>query len=177
MKRLFKRLACVFSREDGNSSVEFVIVAPLLLIVFMAAFESGLLMTRSIMLEQALDKTIRELRLGHYTLPDAAKLKSEICKRTVIFTNCEANITIEMTRVNTATWAMPVSNVACIDRSEQFAPVVAYVTPQQNDVMIVRVCVIQDALFPTTGLGLALPKDGNGGYGIVAVTAFATEPT
>jgi Flp pilus assembly protein TadG len=177
MTRFIKRLARAFRREDGTASIEFVLVAPLLLMVFMAAFESGLLMTRSIMLEQAVDKTIRELRLGHYTLPDATKLKSEICKRTVIFTSCEANITIEMTRVNTATWAMPTTNVACIDRSEQFAPVVAYVTPQQNDVMIVRVCVVQDALFPTTGVGLALPKDGNGGYGIVAVTAFATEPT
>jgi Flp pilus assembly protein TadG len=177
MIRLIKHFARRFGREDGNASVEFVLVAPLLLMVFMAAFESGLLMTRSIMLEQALDKTMRELRLGHYTLPDSNTLKSEICKRTVIFTNCQANITIEMTRVSTVNWAMPNTNVKCIDRAQEFAPVVAYVTPQQNDVMIVRVCVIQDALFPTTGLGLALPKDGQGGYGIVAVTAFATEPT
>jgi Flp pilus assembly protein TadG len=177
MIRFIKRLTRAFGRDDGNTSIEFVLIAPLLLMVFMAAFESGLLMTRSIMLEQALDKTMRELRLGHYTLPDAAKLKSEICKRTVIFNNCEANITIEMTRVSTVNWTMPSTNIECIDRSEQFAPVVAYVMPQQNDVMIVRVCVIQDALFPTTGLGLALPKDGRGGYGIVAVTAFATEPT
>jgi hypothetical protein len=134
-------------------------------------------MTRSIMLEQAVDKTMRELRLGHYNLPTSDLLKTEICKRTVIFKDCNANITIEMTRVSTTTWNFPTSNVACLDRSEPFAPVVAYTLPQQNDVMIVRVCVIQDALFPTTGVGLALPKDGHGGYGVVAVTAFATEPS
>lgn len=172
VKKLSRRLR----REDGNASIEFVLVAPLLLMVFMAAFESGLLMTRSIMLEQALDRTMRELRLGHYPDPTSTLLKSEICRRTVIFINCDANISIEMTRVSTANWAMPTTDVACIDRSQQFQPVLEYTKPSPQDVMIVRVCVVQDALFPTTGLGLALPKDGNGGYGIVAVTAFATEP-
>jgi hypothetical protein len=43
--------------------------------------------------------------------------------------------------------------------------------------MLIRVCVVQDALFPTTGIGLGLPKEGNGGYGVVAVSAFVTEPT
>jgi hypothetical protein len=176
MIRLIKRFSSRLRREDGNASIEFVLVAPLLLMVFMAAFESGLLMTRSIMLEQALDRTMRELRLGHYPDPNADVLKAEICRRTVIFINCEANITIEMTRVSTVNWAMPNTDIECIDRAQNFLPVVQYIKPQPQDVMIVRVCVVQDALFPTTGLGLALPKDGNGGYGIVAVTAFAAEP-
>jgi hypothetical protein len=42
--------------------------------------------------------------------------------------------------------------------------------------MLVRVCVTQDAMFPTTGIGLHLPKDAKGGYGLVAVSAFVTEP-
>ena len=48
---------------------------------------------------------------------------------------------------------------------------------QQNDVMLVRVCVVQDAMFPTSGIGLGLPKDAQGGYGLVSVTAFVTEPS
>ena len=120
-----------------------------LLTVFMASFESGLLMTRSIMLEQAVDITMRELRLGHYPLPDAALLKREICKRTIIFKSCETNIMIEMTRVSTQTWALPSTNVSCVDREEEIQPVTALQIGQQNDVMLIRVCVIQDALFPT----------------------------
>jgi hypothetical protein len=42
--------------------------------------------------------------------------------------------------------------------------------------MLVRVCVVQDAMFPTTGIGLGLPKDGQGGYGLISTTAFVTEP-
>jgi len=177
MIRLFTRLARAFKREDGTAAMEFVLAVPLLITIFMASFESGLLMTRSIMLEQSVDMTMRELRLGHYTLPDAALLKKEICKRTVIFKDCSTNIMIEMTRISTASWALPTAGVKCIDRSEDIQPVVALQIGQQNDIMLIRVCVVQDALFPTTGIGLGLPKDGHGGYGVTAVSAFVTEPS
>ena len=177
MMRFMKRLARGFRREDGTASVEFVMVVPVLLTVFMASFESGLLMTRSIMLEQAVDITMRELRLGHYPLPDAALLKREICKRTIIFKSCETNIMIEMTRVSTQTWALPLTNVSCVDREEEIQPVTALQIGQQNDVMLIRVCVIQDALFPTSKYGLHLATDAQGGYGLVAVSAFVTEPS
>ena len=177
MTRPFKRLLRAFRREDGTAAMEFVLAVPLLMMIFMASFESGLLMIRSIMLEQSVDMTMRELRLGHYTLPDAALLKAEICKRTVIFKDCEANITIDMTRISTSTWSLPTTGVACIDRSEDIQPVTSLQIGQQNDIMLVRVCVVQDALFPTTGIGLGLPKDGEGGYGVIATSAFVTEPS
>ncbi len=177
MIHFFQRLARGFRREDGTATIEFVMVVPVLLTVFMGSFESGLLMTRSIMLEQSVDMTMRELRLGHYTLPNATLLKAEICKRTVIFPNCEANIMVEMTRVNTSTWALPQTEVTCVDREEDIQPVTALQIGQQNDVMLVRVCVIQDAIFPTSQFGLNLALDGQGGYGLVAVSAFVTEPS
>jgi len=82
-----------------------------------------------------------------------------------------------MTRISTANWSLPTTGVSCIDRAEDIQPVTALQIGQQNDIMLVRVCVVQDALFPTTGIGLGLPKDGNGGYGVVAISAFVTEPT
>jgi Flp pilus assembly protein TadG len=173
----FRRATAGLRRDDGAATLEFALMVPALMMVFMASFESGLLMTRSIMLEQAVDMTMRELRLGHYTLPTAAKLKTEICKRTVIFKNCEDNIMIEMTRINTSTWALPTTGVTCVDRSEEVQPVTTLTIGQKNDVMLVRVCVVQDAMFPTTGIGLHLPKDAKGGYGVVAVSAFVTEPS
>ena len=55
-----------FGRDDkGTAAVEFAMTVPLLLTIFMASFESGFLMVRSIMLEQSVDMTMRELRLGH----------------------------------------------------------------------------------------------------------------
>jgi hypothetical protein len=176
MMRFMRKLGRGFAREDGTAAVEFVVTIPFLIAIFMASFESGLLMVRSIMLEQSVDMTMRELRLGHYPLPTAALLKTEICNRTVIMKDCDDNIMIEMTRINTANWSMPSAGITCVDRSEEIQPVTQLQIGQQNDVMLVRVCVVQDAMFPTTGVGLGLPKDDSGGYGVVAIAAFVTEP-
>ncbi len=177
IRRLFRKIGR-FGRDDkGTAAVEFAMTVPLIMTIFMASFESGFLMVRSIMLEQSVDMTMRELRLGHYPLPTADLLKTNICNRSVILKDCEKNIVIEMTRINTTSWSLPTNRVACVDREEEILPVTQLQIGQQNDVMLVRVCVVQDAMFPTTGIGLGLPKDPKGGYGLVAVTAFVTEPS
>jgi len=176
MIRQFSRALRHFGSESGTVAVEFAASLPLLIFIFMASFESGFLMIRSLMLEQSVDMTMRELRLGHYPLATADLLKAEICDRSVILTNCEDSINIEMRRINTTTWSFPTDRVGCVDREEEVEPVLVYEQGQQNDVMMVRVCVVQDAMFPTTGIGLGLPKDARGGYGLVATTAFSIEP-
>lgn len=177
LKNRLLRLGAGLSRDDGTTAVEFALMVPLFIMVFMASFESGLLMTRSIMLEQSVDMTMRELRLGHYTAPDTDLLKAEICRRTVIFKNCEANITIELTQINTTNFNLPSNNSKCINRSKPVAPVNNLVLLQKNDIMLVRVCVVQDALFPTTGIALQMRKDGANGYYLMSTSAFATEPS
>ncbi|MEZ5796378.1 MAG: hypothetical protein R3D63_02055 [Paracoccaceae bacterium] len=42
--------------------------------------------------------------------------------------------------------------------------------------MIVRVCAVQDPFFPTTGLGLQLKADAEGGYQLIAASVFVNEP-
>jgi hypothetical protein len=163
--------------EKGTASLEFVISVPILMVIFCASFESGLLMMRSILLEQAVDRTMRELRLGHYPLPTSALLKEEICSRGVILQNCEDNITIELVRVSTSSWSVPTGNIQCVDRDEDIDPVLALQIGQQNDVMLVRICVIQDALFPNMAIGAQMPLDGRDGYALITTSAFVTEPT
>lgn len=173
---LRRKLAAFRRREDGTASTEFVVIIPLILGIFMASLESGLVMVRSTLLEQSVDMTMRNLRLGQYPNVDSDLLKQEICARTIVFPNCQRNIMIEMRRVSTATFAMPATPVVCVDREEEAQPVLTLQIGQQNDVMMVRVCIVQDLLFPTTGLGLAMPKDPSGGIGLIAETAFVTEP-
>ncbi len=178
MMRFLRRAARGFHRdESGTASVEFVLAVPVLMTIFMASFESGLLMTRSIMLEQSLDMTMRELRLGNILNPNNATLKAEICSRTVIFDDCEDRIMIEMLRVDTGTWAMPATATQCVDREEDVQPVTMLQIGQQNDIMLMRVCIVMDPMFPMTGLGLGLPKDSQGGYGLTAMSAFVNEPS
>ena len=63
MARAARRIAAFLPdemrREDGTAAMEFVLVIPVIMMIFMASFESGLLMTRSIMLEQSVDMTMR----------------------------------------------------------------------------------------------------------------------
>jgi Flp pilus assembly protein TadG len=176
MIAFLRRQIKAFHREDGTATTEFVIVIPLLIGVFMASLESGLIMVRSTLLEQSVDMTMRNLRLGQYPVVDADLLKTEICSRTIVFPNCQANIMIEMRRVSTSTWALPTTPITCVEREEEAQPVVTLQIGQQNDVMLVRVCIVQDLIFPTTGLGLAMPQDAQGGIGLIAESAFVTEP-
>ena len=173
LKRLRQRLR----REDGTASMEFVLVVPLFITIFMASFESGLMMVRSILLDQSVDMTMRELRLGHYPMVDQDTLRTEICSRTIIFANCEDNMLIELERIDTVAWNIPGTPTQCINRDEVIEPVVALQIGQQNDVMLVRICVIEDAIFPTTGIGLGLSTDSQGGYALISRSAFVIEPT
>jgi len=173
MNRLRHRWLC----EDGTASMEFVLMVPLFITIFMASFESGLMMVRSILLDQAVDMTMRELRLGHYAIVDEDKLRTEVCSRTIIFATCEDNMLIELERVSTADWTIPGTPTQCINRDDVIEPVVAMQIGQQNDVMLVRICVIQDAIFPTTGIGLGLSVDSGGGYALISRSAFVVEPT
>jgi hypothetical protein len=177
LRRIANLVPPALRREDGTATMEFVLVIPMIMAIFMASFESGLLMTRSIMLEQSVDMTMRELRLGHYPRVTNRLLKDEICSRTIIFPNCGTSIKIEMQRVSTTDWNFPVTPEHCINRRDVGEPVVSLNAGQQNDLMMVRVCVVLDAMFPTTGIAMKLPLDDDGGYGLVARTAFVTEPS
>ncbi|MFT7058327.1 MAG: Flp pilus assembly protein TadG [Pseudorhodobacter sp.] len=174
--RLRARLKQGAACENGTASLEFVLVIPLLLMVFMASFESGLLMTRHLMLEQAVDITMRNLRIGAYPNPTHDLIKQEICDRTVILKDCSANIRVELTSVNTSSWALPSGSTTCVDRSRDVQPSLNFNPGNASEVMLVRVCVIQDSIFPTAGIGLSLERENGGGYGLISISAFVNEP-
>ena len=96
-----------------------------------------------------------------------------------MFNNCAANLMIDLQKVSTTTWALPTNATSCVNNNAVIQPPVAPVFGQQNDLMLVRACIVVDAMFPLTGLGLSLTRTtaNGGGYEIVAVSAFANEPT
>ncbi len=172
-----RRLAQLWRREDGVAAMEFVLMVPVLLAVFMSAFECGLLMTRSILLEHAVDVTMRELRLGHYPKVTNAVLKDEICRRTIIFGDCSSNITVQLDRISTTNWSIPTPPPTCVNSDDEAEPVVALNVGTDNDLMLVRVCVSLPAIFPGMGLALNLPQDELHNYALVARSAFVVEPS
>jgi hypothetical protein len=163
--------------EDGTASVEFVLVVPPMFMVFIMAFESGVLMIRNIMLERGLDIVMQDLRMNRVPTPTVATVKKAICENALIFANCQANLVLNLEPVDMTTWNFPGERIKCIDRSATINPAsIVSISDEPHQVMLVRACLTADALFPTTGLGLRLPKDGKGGYWLTSVSAFVNEP-
>jgi hypothetical protein len=175
--RLRRSLRRFGRREDGGATVELVIALPVMMLIFLAAFESGLYMTRQIMLERAVDLTIRELRLGRLN-DDLThdRLKSEICDRAQFLRDCDSTIRIELRPVSTTTWDLPTTPTTCFDRDEEVNPSLTPNPGVENELMLVRVCVIQDALFPGADIARSIVRDTQGGYALVSVGAFVNEP-
>ena len=171
------RLAGRFTRrEDGAVTVDFVIVVPAFLMILVAGIESGVTLTRQVILDRALDIAVRDLRLGRIEDPSHAKLRTSICENVVIIANCETVLLLELVEVPTRPWDLPAPGTQCIDRDAEIEPEVTFETGGSNDMMLIRACVIIDPLFPTTPFGLGLPLDATGGYQLFAMAAFVNEP-
>ena len=177
MTRIFIRaLRRLLRRENGTATVEFVMAAPLVIFTFLAAFESGVYMMRYILLDRALDITIRDLRLGLIPTPALAVLKDDICDRMHMVSECTDVLKLEMFSVNTTTWAFPTAEMECIDRGQPISPVDEPALGTSNEIMLIRACLTADALFPTSKLAAGMQQDANGGYFVVAMSGFANEP-
>lgn len=166
------------AREDGLSSVEFVIAFPAFILLFLSVFESGLLMSRYVMLERGLDVTVRAIRTastGANITHDT--VREMICDNAIILPDCEDNTQIELVSISTSTWSLPASTADCIDRESEIEPVVSFDAGAENEIMFIRVCYVVDPMFPSSGLGLKLKNDPSGGYRMIVTSAFANEPT
>ena len=173
LRRLMRRLGV---SETGSASVEFVIVVPVFLAIFMSSFESGLLTLRHAMLERAVDISVRNLRLGLWANPTPEVLRDAICANAVIIPDCQEVLLLELIPVDMTTWTMPPVAAACINRDEEIQPLTQFNPGAQNQVMLVKACAIYDPIFPFTGIGLQLVRD-DGGYAIAASSVFANEPS
>ena len=174
LTRPFKHFA---KRENGSATIEFVLLFPAFMTLFLASAEVGILTLRNVILERSTDIVVRNLRLGIGSTPTNENLKTQICEQARIFRSCESDINIELRRINTDTWIPAgLDQANCVDRTEEVAPVIEFTPGGANDVMLIRVCIIFDPFFPTAGLASRIPLDGSGGYAIVASSAFVVEP-
>ena len=180
MTRMWTHLRRLWKDERGNATVEFVIMFPVVFAMFLASFESGYMVLRSAMLERSLDMTVRDLRLGNLKNPTVEYLQQRLCSRTDMFEDCERSLTIELTRVNTNFNNLPAMNAVCQRRSPEIQAGIqsnTVNTGQENGLMVVRACLVVDALFPTAFMGVNMAMaDADGTYALLATSAFVNEP-
>lgn len=190
-----RRIRQFHLNEEGNTTVEFVLLFPLYMWVFISSIESGLLMTRNAMLERGVDLVVREIRLNATWQPDEDDLKRSICDVGGMFDNCEQNLRIEMTRLDPRTPDFPPARVPCVDRSDPAQPPSIFDPTAQNELVLLRVCALVDPIIPNykftrgffdtsadatglsmMGLGSMVPLQDTGGLALVVSTMYVVEP-
>lgn len=166
--------------QDGTATIEFVILFPVFMFLFMMGFEAGFYMVRNVMLERGVEIAVRDVRLGNGRVPQFAALKGKICEQAAIIPDCANSIQVEMVPIAIAPGGTSAvrAPAKCVDRLSTVDPLTGttYDAGDQNQMMMVRVCALAQPLFPTTGLGVGMQVDAQGNYAMVATTAFVNEP-
>ncbi len=162
--------------EDGSSTVEFAILFVPMFTMLVSAIELGMIHLHHAMLEQAVDETVREIRLGTGQVPSHDTIKSMVCERTGFIEDCSSEIRLEMIRLDPRNWWPVPEGADCVDTSQEVAPVRSFENGQSNELMFLRACAKFDPVFPTLGMGENLIVDGAGQYSLVASSVFVQEP-
>jgi TadE-like protein len=174
---MLRRINAFLRRDEaGTATVEFVILFPVFMAMLISSFEVGLFMTRQVLLERGVDLAVRDLRLGLMVNPTPASLKTAVCDYASPLSDCDTAISIELRPISKTTWAMPSVIVQCIDRNEEINPDLTFDTGTENELMLVRACLVIDPIFATSAIAAMLPKDASGGYQLYSSSIFVNEP-
>lgn len=177
-RKIGQRLRAFGLGERGVATVEFVVVFPFFVTVFLSAYEVAIMNIRAVMLERAMDIAVRDIRLNGWK-DDIAHddVRYRICESAMLIPDCLDVTKIELTRVDRDTWTTNLELTSdCQDREDEIKPPKNFSNGTENDFMLIRVCSVADAVFPTFGVGRSIPKDEKGGYVLIASSAFVNEP-
>jgi len=172
--------------EGGTASIEFCFVIPIIMTIFMASFEASMFMVRHAMLERSIDIVVRDIRLGNYSSLNHTQLKTEICSGGMMATDvatCVKSMRIWMQPISTVDFDMSgVPAKSCQDKRADIAPLpeptgAEFGYGSDNDIMLMRICLKEEPMFPTTLVGAGMIKDElDGNYAIMTTTVFVNEP-
>jgi hypothetical protein len=147
----------------------------MLLAMIFSSLEAGWTMLQTIMLDRALDTTVRELRIGKIANPTQASVRTRVCSAAIVLVDCDKNLALEFIPIASEA-SYPSDGDRCVDRGANIAPVLRSDAGARSQTVFVRACFVVDPITPGLGIGLALPKDNTGAYRIIAKSAFANEP-
>jgi hypothetical protein len=179
--------------DAGTATVEFVFIVPIVMLIFLASFESSYFMVRHVMLERSVDLVVRDIRLGKL---DYLKTKSQyeqhvalktlICGTSILSAKdtCVDSMRIWMQAINSADFEMKAPPRFCEDRLEDIDPLktgpstTEFKFGDDNEIMLLRICLKEEPMFPTSVIGAGLIADGedDGSYALITTSVFVNEP-
>lgn len=173
-----------FLKDDtGSSSIEFVFVFPIVFTIFTASFESSMYMARYVMLDRGVYDVIRQISLGNFRNLSHQTLKERICESGLLIgskNECMNRMRIWMQPISTANFAMLAPPVTCVDQASQVntaePPANEFAYGTNNDIMLLRICLKEWPMFPTSAVSVKMPTQPDGSVAMIVTAVFVNEP-
>jgi hypothetical protein len=169
--------------ESGTASIEFLFIFPLIFLVFTASFESSMYMARYVMLDRAVDKVVRQIRLGTYKNLSHQLLKQKVCEAGLLAeskADCMNKMRIWMQPVNTGTFAMVAPPKTCVDKASEVntdePPANEFAYGTDNEIMLLRICLKEWPMFPTSAVSVKMASEPDGSVAMIVTSVFVNEP-
>lgn len=168
-------------REDGAATVEFVLLLPAFLMVFISSFDASILLTRQVMLERAVDIVVRDIRLDTSNTQTQRQLTSRICNRARILPDCTQNLLIEMTEVAAPLYETPGIDTPCVNQLTSIVPRTTFTANRTGRMIMLRACYSVQPVLPLAVLSVNrtlasnLINNDDGTVRMVTSTAFVVE--
>ncbi len=181
MSTIRRRAGRLRVREDGSATIEFVILFPIFMLLFISCFELGTIMLRQTMLDRSIDMTVRQIRVGAVPVVDHDTIKEMICERSSFLTDCSTELKLEMQVVDPLVWTNLDPDVDCVDHANPAQPPKAFVPGGGNRMVVLRACHLFEPYFTDLGIGTVLgdlmPTESGNSYRLVSITSYVVEPT
>ncbi|MEM9754840.1 MAG: TadE/TadG family type IV pilus assembly protein [Pseudomonadota bacterium] len=166
-----------FARDErATATLEFVIVFPIIMILFIAVFETAMILIRQVMLERALDNTVRLLRLTNNVSVSDDEIRTHVCNNTLVVTDCENILVVDLRVIDQVNYVLPTEDTLCVNRDGEVNPANEFVPGAQNELMLIRVCAEVQRILPFSGFGLNLTRDNNDNVHMTSASVFVNEP-
>lgn len=170
--------------EGGSATIEFLLVFPIVFTVFTASVESSMYMAKYVMFERSVDLVVRGLRLGVFSTLTHQQLKQKICEGGMMVSNkaaCMNAMKIWMQPINTGDFAMGSTAKVCVDKASDInvtdPPANEYAAGTDNDIMLLRICMKEWPMFPTSAISVKMPSDpADGSVSMIVTSVFVNEP-
>ena len=177
---MFKSLKRFARNDRGTATLEFCIVFPIIMILFIAVFETAMILIRQVMLERALDNSVRLLRLTDNPAVTASDIRTHICSNTLVLNNCQDVLVVDLREVSQVNYSLPDEDTLCVDSDGVVNPANEFTTARadtdDNELMLIRVCAEVARIVPFSGFGLNLTRDNNDNVHMTSASVFVNEP-
>lgn len=168
-----------FRKDECGSAplIEFALFLPVIFFAFLMAVEMGIYQMRQVQLDRGVASAVRAVRLSTNVAFTHDDVKTIICDNTAWLEDCEDSVKLEMITIDPAAFAGFAPGVDCIDSASADAqPPRGFTLGVENQWMMIRACYRFTPVFPTSGLGRSMEKDGGGKGRMTSTAAFVQEP-